>query len=199
LRRDRRLARYATRDANCPGGSAANDGNGLLASRNNSTTTTQLTWDPTGSIPLLLVDNTTNIIYGPNQLPIEQIGTTAAPIYYHHDQLGSTRQLTDATGTSVETINYTPYGTPTITSGTATTNLLYASQYTDPDSDLIYMRARWQDPATGQFLSVDPLVAETGATYSYAGDDPATQADPSGLDFCIVTFPGGEGSVRGSV
>ena len=31
------------------------------------------------------------------------------------------------------------------------------------------MRARSYDPATGQFLSVDPLEAITGERYSYAG------------------------------
>jgi hypothetical protein len=40
---------------------------------------------------------------------------------------------------------------------------------------------RYYDPATGQFLSVDPLVNETGAPYSYAGDDPVDEADPTGL------------------
>jgi hypothetical protein len=41
--------------------------------------------------------------------------------------------------------------------------------------------ARYYDPATGQFLSVDPDVAETDAPFSYAGDDPVNQWDPLGL------------------
>ncbi len=43
------------------------------------------------------------------------------------------------------------------------------------------MRARWYDPASGQFLSVDPAVAITGATYDYAGDNPTDNIDPTGL------------------
>jgi hypothetical protein len=39
---------------------------------------------------------------------------------------------------------------------------------------------RYYDPATAQFLSVDPLVAETGQPYSYAGDDPVNETDPAG-------------------
>jgi RHS repeat-associated protein len=168
------------------------DGNGLLQSTTTGDTTTQLTWDPNNSIPLLIVDGTTNIIYGPGDLPLEQIGSDDTPIYYHHDQLGSTRLLTNTDGDTVETINYSPYGTPTISSGSATTNLLYAGQYTDPNNALIYMQARWYDPASGQFLSVDPLAAETGATYSYAGDDPTGATDPTGLDsWCGVLIPGG--------
>jgi RHS repeat-associated protein len=40
---------------------------------------------------------------------------------------------------------------------------------------------RYYDPTTGQFLSVDPAVSITGQPYSYAGDDPVNQADPTGL------------------
>ena len=40
---------------------------------------------------------------------------------------------------------------------------------------------RYYDPATGQFLSVDPMVAETGQAYAYTGDDPVNAVDPLGL------------------
>ena len=45
---------------------------------------------------------------------------------------------------------------------------------------------RYYDPGTGQFLSVDPLVDQTGQAYSYAGDDPVNGSDPSGL--CVSFF-----------
>jgi RHS repeat-associated protein len=41
--------------------------------------------------------------------------------------------------------------------------------------------ARYYDPTTGQFLSLDPDVAETDAPFSYAGDDPLNELDPLGL------------------
>ena len=40
---------------------------------------------------------------------------------------------------------------------------------------------RYYDPATGQFLSVDPLVDVTGQAYAYTGDDPANGTDVLGL------------------
>lgn len=43
---------------------------------------------------------------------------------------------------------------------------------------------RYYDPATGQFLSRDPLVATTDAPYSYVDDSPLNGADPSGL--CVA-------------
>ena len=42
---------------------------------------------------------------------------------------------------------------------------------------------RYYDPTTGQFLTVDPLVDETGQAYGYTGDDPANESDPLGLYF----------------
>jgi hypothetical protein len=40
---------------------------------------------------------------------------------------------------------------------------------------------RYYDPATDQFLSVDPDVAETGQPYVFTGDDPLNATDPNGL------------------
>ena len=45
-----------------------------------------------------------------------------------------------------------------------------------------YLVERYYDPATGQFLTVDPLVDETGQAYAYAGNDPVNGTDPNGLD-----------------
>jgi RHS repeat-associated protein len=44
--------------------------------------------------------------------------------------------------------------------------------------------ARWYDPGTGEFMSVDPDLAETDQPYAYAGDDPVNEGDPSGLHKC---------------
>ncbi len=48
------------------------------------------------------------------------------------------------------------------------------------DTGLIYLRAREYDPATGQLLSVDPKVEQTGAVYTYAKDNPLSGGDPTG-------------------
>lgn len=45
---------------------------------------------------------------------------------------------------------------------------------------------RYYDPQTGQFLSVDSLVNETGQPYAYTGDDPVNGIDPLGL--CWPSF-----------
>ncbi len=44
-----------------------------------------------------------------------------------------------------------------------------------------YLVNRYYDPATDQFLAVDPLVGETGQAFSYANGDPVNESDPLGL------------------
>lgn len=121
-------------------------------------------------------------IYGPMDLPIEQINnTTGAVLYLHHDQAGNTRLITGEKGEVTGAYTYGPYGETTGHTGTATTPLGYDGQYTSSDTGLIYMRARVYDPSTAQFMSVDPIASLTRAPYSYADDDPLNYYDPTGL------------------
>jgi RHS repeat-associated protein len=96
----------------------------------------------------------------------------------------TTRVLSDNTGTALSTFTYDAYGNQTGHTGTVTTPLGYDGQYTDAETGLVYLRARYYDPATGQFLARDPLVAQTGAAYGYVADSPLNGSDPSGT--CIA-------------
>jgi RHS repeat-associated protein len=156
------------------------DGSGLRASETVSGSTNHLTWDQSAELPLLLDDGHTAYIYGPDGLPIEQIAEGSAT-YYHHDQLGSTRMLTDSSGEPTATFSYSAYGTPAGHTGTQRTPFGYAGQYTNAGSGLQYLRARAYDPATGQFLSKDPLEALTRSSYGYVTGNPLNATDPSGL------------------
>ena len=145
---------------------------------------TTFTWDTSGGLPLLIGQHTagvdTWILYGPGGQPVEQItGTTVS--WLHHDQLGSVRLATDTTGTVVSTRSWDAYGNPKTATGTITPLLGYAGQYTDTETGLQYLRARYYDPKTSQFLSLDPAVSATGEPYGYAGDDPINASDPTGL------------------
>jgi RHS repeat-associated protein len=158
------------------------NGDGLRMSKTvGAASPERFVWDTAEGLPLLVVDGATSYISGPGGLPLEQI-TGAAPLYYLHDQLGSTRALVDSTGVMlVATYTYDAYGATTATTGTATTPLQYAGQYHDAETGLYYLRARYYDPATAQFLTRDPLASLSSQPYVYAGDDPLSATDLSGL------------------
>ena len=163
------------------------DNDGLRLTKTNPYgATTTYRWDKTNPlIPLLLTEttgtNTTRYIYGPGGTPYEQINPDGSITYLHRDQLGSTRLLTNSTGTNVGERAYTPYGKPSTTTGTATTPFGYAGQYTDPETGYQYLRARYYDPATAQFISRDPAVVRTMESYGYAARNPLNASDPSGM------------------
>jgi RHS repeat-associated protein len=173
----------------------AYDGSGLLASKASGLATQYLTWDLTAPQPLLLDDDQNSYVYGPSGLPITQISSEETPTYLHHDQLGSTRMLTDSSGEMVGTSSFSSYGTLEGSTGTATTPMGFAGQYTDPESGLQYLRARFYDPATAQFMTKDPLAAVLRTAYGYASQSPLHYLDPSGMA-CVgvghsgpVSFP----------
>jgi RHS repeat-associated protein len=47
----------------------------------------------------------------------------------------------------------------------------------DLASELVYLRARYYDPSTAQFISRDPAVAMTRHPYAYVGDNPLNGTD----------------------
>jgi RHS repeat-associated protein len=53
----------------------------------------------------------------------------------------------------------------------------------------IYLVHRYYDPATGQFLSIDPDLSLTGEPYEYAGDNPITYSDSNGDSDQTCTTP----------
>jgi len=158
------------------------DGNNLRQTQTIGASKTNLTWDTAEGLPLVLSDETNSYIYGPENLPIEQIAAAGeTTLYLHHDQQGSTRLLTSTKGKSEGEYTYNPYGTLNAKAGTASTPLGYDGQYTSTDpSGLIYLRARTYDPKTAQFLTVDPALEATGEPYGYAGDNPLNASDLGG-------------------
>ncbi|HEY1692882.1 MAG TPA: RHS repeat-associated core domain-containing protein [Polyangiaceae bacterium] len=102
--------------------------------------------------------------------------------YYAQDQLGSVRQLVDATGKVRAQYDYDPYGNRSRVSGDLDSDVGYAGYFQDA-SGLELTAARAYDPAHGRFASRDPLGAAGGINlYEYAGDDPVNYAAPTGAD-----------------
>ena len=156
------------------------NGDGLRMTKTVAGATTQQSWDVAEGLPLLLKDGTTSYIAGLGGLPLEQITASGTTSYYHQDRLGSTRAITNVSGSVVATDTYDAYGYVTASTGTLVNPFQYAGQYTDSESGLQYDRARYYDPTTGGFLTRDAFANQTRQPYSYAGDSPVNALDPSG-------------------
>lgn len=166
------------------------DGNGLRVWKTTATTGTYFAWDDEASTPLLLSEYNygagtyTDYVYGPGGQAVEEILTGGSKYYYSVDDLGSIRALTNSSGTVVQSYSYTPYGVVS-GGGSVQNNLLFEGQYLDSETGFYYMRARYYDPATGQFLSIDPDMQETDEPYQFTADDPVNNSDPTG-DFYLT-------------
>jgi RHS repeat-associated protein len=160
----------------------AYNGDGLRMAKQVSTTSViSEAWDVAEGQPLLIQDGLTNYVTDPSGLPLEQVQPNGTVLYYLHDQLGSTRALTDSNGLAVATYAYDPYGNSLGTLPAVANPFQFAGQYKDVESGLYYLRARYYDASTAQFLSRDPLSAITRSPYGYVGDNPLNGTDPSGL------------------
>jgi RHS repeat-associated protein len=80
--------------------------------------------------------------------------------------------------------DYDGFGRATVSvpaSNAATNNLRHPGQYFDAESGLHYNDRRYYDPATGRYLTRDPLGFGGGANlYAYAAHNPTNLIDPSG-------------------
>jgi RHS repeat-associated protein len=103
-----------------------------------------------------------------------------ATSYFAADHLGTTRALTDASGSLTSTLNYDSFGS--VTNGGAASRYTYTGREIDSDNGLLYYRARWYDPGQGRFISEDPIGFDGGQNwYAYVENDPVGSDDPSGL------------------
>jgi RHS repeat-associated protein len=159
----------------------AYNGDGLRQTKTSNNSLTNHVYDLSSGLPLMIEDGPTAYITGPGGLPIEQVVQGGTIRYFSRDQLGSTTALTSSTGTTAQSYKYDGYGQLTGTNPTVANPFRYAAQYTDPETGLQYLRARYYEPATGQMLGRDPMTSTTRQPYAYTGGDPLNQTDPSGM------------------
>ncbi len=161
---------------------ATYDGDGDRVAASTSTGTQSFVWNTVPEVPEVLMDSANAYIYDGGLAPAEQVSLTSGTVtYLVSDSLGSVRGTVSSSGSVTGTTNYDAWGNPESSGGlTGTTPFGFAGGYTDP-TGLVYLINRYYDPQTGQFTSVDPLVAQTLQPYAYAGGDPVSSSDPTGL------------------
>ncbi|MHB1456862.1 MAG: RHS repeat domain-containing protein [Armatimonadota bacterium] len=111
--------------------------------------------------------------------------------YYHFDELGSTRLLTDSSGNVSDKYSYDAYGKllwhEKVNANSISQpyqyvgRLGYYTHYQEPDFGLLQLGARFYDAETARFTQRDSIVRHTEGGHVYSADKPTRYIDPSGL------------------
>ncbi|WP_328392390.1 polymorphic toxin-type HINT domain-containing protein [Streptomyces sp. NBC_00390] len=104
------------------------------------------------------------------------------------DHHGTSSLAIDASTQTISKRYSTPFGVARGTpNGTWPDDKAFLGKTEDKATGLTHVGARQYDPGIGQFISVDPILntaeAQSLNGYSYAGNNPTTLSDPTGLDF----------------
>jgi RHS repeat-associated protein len=111
----------------------------------------------------------------------------AGTCYYHPDQVGNVRYITNSEGIKVYETAYAPYGEKVASKTTATINpahYMYTGQE-DDGTGLYYYGARYYDPEIARFAGADTIIdgADQVAGYNrfmYVHGNPIIWNDPTG-------------------
>jgi RHS repeat-associated protein len=101
--------------------------------------------------------------------------------YLIKDHLASNRRVIRHSPASTSRFDYGPYGKPI---GTPLNGKAYINERYDAETGLMYLHARYFDPALGRFPTPDtwdPILAGVDFNrYVYANNDPVNKSDPNG-------------------
>ncbi|WP_437659352.1 RHS repeat-associated core domain-containing protein [Sorangium sp. So ce1182] len=109
-------------------------------------------------------------------------------VYYLTDDTGTPELLVDPAGGIAATIDLATWGRAEHAAGaSASTPFRFRGQYADDETGLSYNRYRYYDPATGRYLSPDPVGLLGGLdAFGYAADCPTSAVDPDGLMYTVI-------------
>ncbi|WP_126227053.1 RHS repeat-associated core domain-containing protein [Burkholderia ambifaria] len=178
------------------------DGN-MLAYESNAERGTHYIYEPASFIPLAQyvaepVDGiatpewTSTDRYVPEDDPLQKVPerrSNAQLFYYHCDQIGTPRWLTDDYGDVVWEASYKAWGEArevvaraSKAAGIVPKNALrFQGQQVDEETGLAYNRYRYYDPQIGRFISRDPIGLAGGINLFQYAPNPTQWTDPLGL------------------
>jgi len=169
------------------------DADSNRVSMNANGTAYAFVYDTTAGIPAVIEEHTeTNTVYyirEPGGELIARVHPTEGIRYYHFDEVGSTRLLTDANGTVTDRYAYDAYGSLLSHDryiGSVNQPYQYVGQlgyYThwmEPEFGLLQLGVRFYDAQVGRFGQTDRIALDRVSEYSYALDRPSSITDPSG-------------------
>ena len=100
--------------------------------------------------------------------------------WFHFNAHGDVVGLTDSSGNPIRAYEYDAFGVEASPDPNDTNPWRYCGEYLDLETNTYYLRARYYQPATGRFLSEDPI-RDGFNWYTYCGDNPIKFVDPWGL------------------
>jgi len=171
------------------------DGDGNRVSETAGSTTTKYLIDdlnPTGYAQIL--DELTSgsvtrfYSYGRHRISEDQlVGSTWTPSFYGYDGHGNTRFLANTSGSITDTYTYDAFGMLIASTGTTSDNFRYSGEWLDPNLSFYNLRARYYNPLTGRFETMDPAAGNIFEParlhrYVYTKNNPINAIDPNGLD-----------------
>jgi RHS repeat-associated protein len=110
----------------------------------------------------------------------EQAGTTKS--YYTKDHLGSIREVLGANGAVVSSSRYDAWGVRTTQGAQDAASFGFTGHLEHKELGLVFTLYRAYDPATGRWLSRDPIGENGGINlYGYVVNNPVNYVDPLGL------------------
>ena len=104
--------------------------------------------------------------------------------YYIYDGSLSVRALTNETGTITDTLVFDAFGNETAKTGSTDNSYGFQGEEKD-ETGLYYLRARYMDPSTGTFTSMDTYGGSLSDPkslhkYLFANSNPVAYCDPGG-------------------
>ena len=138
--------------------------------------------DPDSYEPLAQVHNHTNT-EGESRQQIH---------YFHCDQIGIPREMTDKDGNLLWFGDYYGWGKlkgETNVTGTAYQPFRLQNQYADRETGLHYNFFRYYEPDAGRFVNQDPIGLLGGENFYQFAPNMQRWVDPLGLALSHVTFP----------
>jgi RHS repeat-associated protein len=128
----------------------------------------------------VLSDGAASYVYAGGLVSEVRGGTSK---FYHSDALGTTRAITNGSGSTTDSLVTDAFGMTVAGSGSTPTPFGFAGQagyQSDPETGLMRLGHRYYDNSTGHFISRDPICAGRN-WYTYCENDPVNALDPSGL------------------
>ena len=151
------------------------DGSHLLQEVHSDGRYTYIYTDPDSHEPLAQVHNRTS----------EEGESGQQTYYFHCDQIGIPREMTDKDGNLLWFGNYTGWGRlkeETRVTGTAHQPFRLQNQYCDRETGLHYNFFRYYEPDAGRFVNQDPIGLMGGSNFYQFSTNTQNMIDPWGLN-----------------